>query len=64
MTKRLDDPDKTQLLLGNNDELNLSTDDLWYANFLSIRFEVWLCFRNYPENPNFQKQSQLTCLTI
>lgn len=32
MTKRLDESDKTQLLLGNSGDLSLSVDDLWYED--------------------------------
>ena len=31
MTKRVGDPEKNQLLLGNDDELNLTIDDLSYV---------------------------------
>ena len=36
MTKRIGDPEKNQLLLGNDEELNLTNDDLKYVLMLLI----------------------------
>lgn len=45
MTKRPGDSEKTQLLLGNDEELNLTVDDLWYGQ----RF--YLCWQLGCEQP-------------